>query len=369
MGVFFVILSVYAAINIFEAGATSLFVARISQHGQDSIHGRFVYSWFCVLSVFGLFVILIYVLVIFGIPQTFDLFLLIPLGCFVGIFNLQLVAKLEGAGNIGGVAKIRTLSQMLGVLNLLIFLVFDFGPQALALSILISHFFNNFAFRYITVRKSEGVSFKEFTEYLRSKFGASQLRLAVSYFCGYFVSAYLTVHLAFTIGFENVSGISALLTGTAYLNSILLSWHHASVPYFAKKIEKGQTFLALKLFRKITLITTVACVVLYTIATLIFWKFGFGPLNLVQPDLKVVGLIFILAVMNFITACFSIVLRATGLEYLLGPSIFIALIYFLIYVFFPSIDVGDFFLVISTFNILVMLPWLTFIYRRTLICL
>lgn len=362
-GLFFTFLSLVAIQGIFEAGITSVFFnyaaherAKLTSDPPPSDVDRLraearllnlvamARRWFLALAIlFGLLVGTFgYHFVDVAVSregltlQWQAPFLLLIGAISLSLFNLSRIPILEGHGQIADVANFRLRSSVLSAAMLWVCMAAGGGLWALAMSYVIqsttmtaqiARAYRRLALPAISAPCSaSGDGIKWGAEIL-----PLQLRLAGSYFCGYFIAQAVVPYTLQMHGSEVAGQVGLMLSVFNALASIVASYMYATAPKYATCIARCDRAPLAGMFSKVTTVTLVAAFGVYTVVLLCAYGLhnsGLAIAHRIGSPLMVLWMTVIGLASAYVGSAATL-LRAQKKEPMLPVSIAVALGYVL----------------------------------------
>ena len=261
-------------------------------------------------------------------------FLLLVGAISLSLYNLSRIPVLEGHGLIVNVANFRLRSSMLSATVLWTTMVVGGGLWALAIGYISQSATMTFqisrAYRLLALPPPPS-SHSKLGDAInwRKDILPLQLRLAGSYFCGYFIAQAVVPYTLHMSGSEVAGQVGLMLSVFNALASILASYVYSTGPKYATLIARRETQPLAGLFLKVTSITLIAALVVYTLVLLCVYSIQHFDLAILHriPSLQVVLWLAIIGLVNAYVGSAATLLRAEKKEPMLPVSILVAIGY------------------------------------------
>lgn len=396
-GLFFTFLSLAAIQSIFEAGITTAFFNYVAHErakltsdpppantdrlrAEARLHGLvgMARCWFLVLAI--LFAILVGTLGYYfvdvavrreGLSLHWQTpFLLLVGAISLSLYNLSRIPILEGHGLIADVANFRLRSSMLSAAVLWATMVAGGGLWALAISYVIQSATMTAqisrAYRLLDLPAAPSPH-SEIGDAInwRKDILPLQLRLAGSYFCGYFIAQAVVPYILYMSGSEVAGQVGLMLSVFNALASILASYMYATGPKYATLIARRDNQPLAGLFFKVTAVTLVAALAVYTLVLLCVYSIQYFDLAISHriASLQVVLWLAVIGLVNAYVGSAATLLRAQKKEPMLPVSIVVAFGYVLAMVALPDMGIEYLFMAFAAVQMGLALPFTIMILR------
>lgn len=406
-GLFFTFLSLAAIQSIFEAGITSVFfnytaheraVLTASPARDEAERGRaharlldlvkIARRWFLVLSI--LFAVLVGAFGFLFVQSSVQRegltmhwqtpYLLLIAAISLSLFNLSRIPILEGFGQIAEVAQFRLRSSLLSVAALWIGMAAGWGLWALGVSYLLQSGTMaaqlTRAYRRLQLpavgasgpapEAAHAPAAADAVNW-RAEILPLQLRLAGSYFCGYFIAQAV---LPFTLHVHGsvIAGQAGLMMSIFNaLASIVASYMYAAAPKYAEFIAHRDAASLAQIFGKVTRITLLTGLAVYALVLLATYGAQATDLSITHrmASPPVVIWMAVIGLVNAYVGSAATLLRAQKREPMLPISIAVALGYVLAMACLRDASVEHLFMAFAAVQIGVALPFTAMTVRKS----
>lgn len=398
-GLFFTFLSLAAIQSIFEAGITSVFFNYTAHEravlaappARDEAERNLAQArlidlvkiarrWFLVLAV--LFALLVGA---FGFHFVQDSvqregltmhwqtpYLLLVAAISLSLFNLSRIPILEGFGQIADVAKFRLRSSLLSVAALWIGMAAGGGLWALGVSYLLQNgtmaaqLGRAYRRLQLPVASAPEPATADAIDW-QGEILPLQLRLAGSYFCGYFIAQAVLPFTLYVHGSVIAGQVGLMMSIFNALAAIVASYMYAAAPKYAEFIAHRDAASLVQIFGKVTRITLVAGLAVY--ALVLLGTYGARAAGLAithrMASPQVVIWMAVIGLVNAYVGSAATLLRAQKREPMLPISIAVALGYVLAMVCLQGASVEHLFMAFTAVQVGVALPLTAMTVRKS----
>ncbi len=188
----------------------------------------------------------------------------------VNLYFSPQLAVIEGAGQVGQVARLRLLQSVTGYSLLWILLTIDCHLWAAIAVPLVAACSTPLWLRARGSWLAETTSSKSDLRWRRDIFPL-QWRMAVSWACGYLIFSLFTPIVFSTHGATEAGRLGMAMSVFSAVTTLGLSWINAKTPSFAMHVSRGESATLNELFRTVALRSTVATGLLgFTIVAVAF---------------------------------------------------------------------------------------------------
>jgi hypothetical protein len=398
-GLFFIFLSLGAVQSVFEAGITSVFfnytaheravlsaspvrdeTERSRAHTRLLDLIRIARRWFSTLSVlfaalvgtFG-FYFLQRVVQSEGLTMHWQTpYLLLIAAISLSLLNLSRIPILEGFGQIADVAKFRLRSSVLSVAALWIGMSAGWGLWALGVSYLLQNgtLAVQLAWAYRRLQlPAAGIAVRGAADAIdwRVEILPLQLRLAGSYFCGYFIAQAVLPFMLHVHGTVIAGQVGLMMSIFSALASIVASYMYAAAPKYAELIANRGAVALKQIFFRVTGVTLMFGLAVYAMVLLGTFLVGQADLSITHrmASTQVVICMVIIGLVNAYVGSAATLLRAQKLEPMLPISIVVALGYVLCMSYLQNSSVEHLFMAFAAIQVGIALPLTAITVRKS----
>lgn len=386
-GLFFSFLSITALQSIFDAGITSIFVnfcahEKVRFHSSETERNdareklisiaTAARRWFLIIA--SLFALLAGVGGFFylrtSLGGNFDLghwplaYAILILAVGILLSNLSRIALLEGWGHIGDVARIRFRANLTSTAMLWLILFMGFGVWALSLSYLTQALV--IVWGTTRLSKSLPIQFPILTskQPLERKINWKQdifplqMRMGISYFCGYLVSQAVVPFSLKYYGPVEAGKIGLANSIFSAATTVLASLIYLSGPKYAEHIVQRNWHHLNKMFFRTTLFSLFSGIVGFSgiLVVLITLSKHLDIFSNRVPEINILVALGIIGMANLYVGSAATLMRAFKQEPMLPISILAAALYVTAMYFTSRLNPTIFFYLITAGQVLIIVP-------------
>jgi len=406
-GLFFTFLSIAAIQSIFEAGITSAFfnytaheraMLSASPDRTEAEHVRaharlldlvkIARRWFLVLSM--LFALLVGTFGFYFVQNSVQRegltmhwqtpYLLLIAAISLSLYNLARIPILEGFGHIADVAQFRLRSSVLSVAALWTGMAAGWGLWALGVSYLLQNgtmaaqlrrAYQRLQLTTVTFTTNASISAAcpatDNTINWRTEFLPLQLRLAGSYFCGYFIAQAVLPFTLYVYGSVIAGQVGLMMSIFNALASIVAAYMYAAAPKYAEFIAHSDAASLSQIFTRVTRVTLFTGLAVYVLVLMATYWAQAADLSIIHrmASPQVVTCMAVIGLVNAYVGSAATLLRAQKREPMLPISIIVALVYVLTMAFLKDASVEHLFMAFAAVQIGIALPFTAMAVRKS----